>query len=721
MVWVGGIDDGDQNCELDLSCYGETRPVRITAEQNQRYYIGFCKSLLWPLLHYEAWQSGFRRKDWSAYQDVNRAFADTIASIYQPGDYIWVQDYHLMLVPALLRKRCQTAPISFYLHSPFPSSELYRVLPVREDLLKGMLGANVLGFQIWDYSRHFISACNRILRAEDLETTHKMVTYALPNGSRTRSSVVISPSGIEPELYSETLQMASVKKQIEELRDKFSGKKVIFGCDPLESSRGLVQKFEAFEGFLTSNPSWKGKVVLVQMCPKSQHTKGRENVEVHKRLCHQINELVGRINGKFGTPDYCPLIYLTSPPSFAELCAFYHVADVYLLSSLRDGLNLGPSEFVACQVARRGGPGVALVSEFAGANQSLSGSIRINPWDFFQVSLALERALTMELEERREKHTSSLNYTLQSTALAWAQSLMTELEKSVGTVTNKIPPVIDPATLVSQYENARRRLLILDYDGTLVPIARKPGDAIPSERLLASLSVLSQDPRNSIYVVSGRDRDVLDKWIGHIPIGMSAEHGCFIKHAATNHSSSTEALQRSSRQVWENTAQYFDDSWRRIVKEIFEDYKDRTPGSEIEFKTINITWHYRNADPYYAEWVSKELLSHLMLSVASKMPIEVITGKKAIEVRPKGVNKGAVVRSLLNTKFRDTNFDFVLCVGDDRTDEDMFVALNDASYRHNAQNYHTIVVEERVSEAKNSLARQSDVIDLLEKLSHISQ
>jgi trehalose-6-phosphate synthase len=332
-----------------------------------------------------------------------------------------------MLLPALVRERCPDAPISFYLHSPFPSSELYRVLPVRENLLKGVLGADVLGFQIWDYSRHFISSCNRVLRAEDVETTHKMITYLGETGRRSKTSVIITPSGIEPDLYSDTLSMQSVKRQIDELREKFSGKKVIFGCDSLEASRGIVQKFEAYESFLASNTSWKKRVVLVQVCPKTAHAKGRENVEVHKRLCHQINELVGRINGKFGTPDYCPLIYLTSPPSFQTLCAFYHLADVYLLCSLRDGLNLGPSEYVACQVDRRGGPGVAIVSEFAGANQSLSGSIRINPWDFYQVSLALERALTMNLDERVEKHASSLTYVLHSTATAWGQSLIQEL------------------------------------------------------------------------------------------------------------------------------------------------------------------------------------------------------------------------------------------------------------------------------------------------------
>jgi trehalose 6-phosphate synthase/phosphatase len=251
--------------------------------------------------------------------------------------------------------------------------------------------------------------------------------------------------------------------------------------------------------------------------------------------------------------------------------------------------------------------------------------------------------------------------------------------------------------------------LILDYDGTLVPIVRNPGQAIPQEALLSTLAQLSADPKNTIYVVSGRDREILDKWVGHLPIGLSAEHGCFIKHphTATN----------GDRGKWENTAQYIDDSWRKIVKEIFEDYRDRTPGSEIEFKTINITWHYRNADPSYAEWVSKELTSHLMLSVAAKMPVEVLVGKKAIEVRPKGINKGAVVRSLLNSKYRDAGFDFIMCIGDDRTDEDMFVALNEAAESNGQEGaYHTIVVEEKASAAKQCLPKQSDVLSLLSRL-----
>lgn len=234
---------------------------------------------------------------------------------------------------------------------------------------------------------------------------------------------------------------------------------------------------------------------------------------------------------------------------------------------------------------------------------------------------------------------------------------------------------------------------------------------------------MSEDPRNVIYVVSGRDREILDKWIGHLPLGLSAEHGCFIKHppAPFSHAvgSSSDHGQLPLNK-WENTAEYIDASWRKIVKEIFEDYKDRTPGSEIEFKTINITWHYRNSDPSYAEWVSKELLSHLMLSVASKMPIEVLTGKKAIEVRPKGINKGAVVRTLLNTKFRDAMLDFILCIGDDRTDEDMFAALNDletsGTIQTGATYCATVVVEERISVAKYCLSQQSDVLSLLASL-----
>lgn len=412
-----------------MSEYGIAVPVRITAEQNHHYYIGFCKSVLWPLLHYETWHSSFRRKDWSAYSEVNRAFADAICSCYRPGDTIWIQDYHLMLLPAIIRERFPRAPIAFFLHSPFPSSELYRILPVREDLLKGVLGADVLGFQIWDYSRHFISSCNRVLPADSIETTHKLITHLSDSGKRSRTAVVISSSGVQPELYAEVLATEAAQKQIAELRERFGTKKIILGCDSLEGSCGIVQKLEAFEAFLATHPKWQRKVALVQICPRSQHAKGREHVEVHKKMCHQINELVGRINGKFGTPDYCPLIYLTNPPSFADLCAFYHVADVYLLSSLRDGLNLGPSEFVACQENRSGGPGVAIVSEFAGVNQSLSGAIRINPWDLSQVGAALERGLTMDRDERVEKHASSLAYAIHSNAFTWAQSIVSELKK----------------------------------------------------------------------------------------------------------------------------------------------------------------------------------------------------------------------------------------------------------------------------------------------------
>lgn len=606
-----------------------------------------------------------------------------------------------MLLPLMIREKLPDAKIGLFIHTPFPTSELFRVLASREDLLRGTLGANLIGFQTWDYSRHFLSSCTRILKSDEVETTHKGV-YVLKNSRYV--SVLISQTGIDPDIFLKSLETKEVKEKVADLSETFKGLKVIIGRDQFDISKGIIQKLLAFEEFLIKHPEWLGKVVLVQVCTHPKKEDRRNRLDDYRKLKQQINELIGRINGKFGTPDYNPIIYVTSAISWVDLVSFYRIADVYMLTSLKDGHNLNSHEYIVCQNDKPNGPGTIILSEFAGVSQSLSGSIRINPWDYEQMVAAIHQALTMDLEERKEKQKFNFNYTIKKNGLNWAITCISEIEHQgiQEEILNSSKPLKLPVNkFIENFKKSNNRVLFLDYDGTLVPIVSSPGLAVPSKKTIDVIEKLSKNPKNTIFVVSGRDRHVLEQWVGHLPIGLSAEHGCFIRFPPTKEDPKPE---------WQNCLIHMDNSWRNTIQSLFEDYTNRTPGSFVEVKTINITWHYRNADPNYSDWVAKELLAHLTHGLASKLPIEIITGKKAIEVRPKDINKGSSIRKVLNTG----NYEFICCIGDDKTDEDMFDLLQQEEY--NGENVWTVVVEQKPSMAKYYLRNQADVIELLEEM-----
>jgi trehalose-phosphatase len=350
-----------------------------------------------------------------------------------------------------------------------------------------------------------------------------------------------------------------------------------------------------------------------------------------------------------------------------------------------------------------------ILSEFAGACQSLCGAIRINPWNVDQIVQALHQAVTMSPEERITKHEYNIRYVSTHTALTWANTLLNSLLHSDfdHDVIGSIPERLDFQTLKDQYKAAKHRIFLIDYDGTLSPIVSKPNLATPSDTLIKLLKKLASDEKNIIYVISGRDRQSLDDFLGTLPIGLSAEHGCFIRRPPFSRSNGEKHAE------WECIVASWDNTWKDTIYSIFKDFQERTPGSMIERKQINITWHYRNADPDYGSWMSKELLAHLRDSVAAKLPIEVLVGKKAIEVRPKGINKAAAVKKILNIH-ENIPFDFIFCIGDDKTDEDMFLGLQELSRERTLTSHiFTITVGKKRTEAKYYLETQPQVLQLL--------
>lgn len=395
-------------------------PIFMEDELADRHYNGFSNSILWPLFHYHPGEITFDESAWDGYKEANKLFAKEIAKDVQDNDLVWVHDYHLMLLPAMLREelekvshRPKNVKIGFFLHTPFPSSEIYRILPVRNDILEGVLHCDLLGFHTYDYARHFLSSCSRIL---GLPTSPQGVTF-----HNKHVAVAAFPIGIDPEKFSQGLEKPNVVKRMDVLEKKFEGVKIIVGVDRLDYIKGVPQKLHALEVFLTEHPEWIGKVVLVQVAVPS-----RQDVEEYQNLRAVVNELVGRINGKFGTVEFTPIHFLHKSVSFDELIALYAVSDVCLVSSTRDGMNLVSYEYIACQEQRHG---VMILSEFTGAAQSLNGSLVVNPWNTEELSDAIHDAVTMGDEQRAINYRKLAKYVNKYTSAWWGESFVTELTR----------------------------------------------------------------------------------------------------------------------------------------------------------------------------------------------------------------------------------------------------------------------------------------------------
>ncbi|RGB26990.1 glycosyltransferase family 20 protein [Rhizophagus diaphanus] len=620
-------------------------PLFLEDTEHHGHYDGYCKHVLWPLFHYILWDTvtdGRKEKTyWEQYVKVNQIFTDTIVNIYKPGDLVWIHDYHLLLVPQMLRERLPDAAIGLFIHAPFPSSEIFRCLPKRKEILNGMLGANQIGFQTYSYSRHFISNCTRIL---GYETT--------PNGVDFEGSLVsigTFPIGIDVERVEAQRKHSDVAPKMATIREMYADKKIIVGRDKLDSVKGVIQKLHSFEKFLEEYPEWQGNVVLIQVTSPAQI----ESQKLEKKL----SELISHINGTYGSLEFTPVHHYHNHIDQDEYFALLSVADIGLITSIRDGMNTTSLEYIMCQQENHG---PLILSEFTGMAGSLGAAIMVNPWDYSGVAKAINDALNLPAEEKKSKHMQLYKQVTNHTAQSWADSFVKEL---IASLNNKdksnVTPYLDFKYLQKKYKAAKKRLLLFDYDGTLTPIVKIPSAAVPPSNLLEALGKLTSDPNNSVWIVSGRDLTALETWLGGVKgLGFSAEHGSFLKNPDSD--------------KWINLTEDVDMSWKNDVTEIFTYYTERTQGSFIEHKRSSITWHYRQADPEYGAFQAKECQNHLQSAILPKLPVEVLLGKKNLEVRPTSFNKGEIVKRLLVSH---PDADFVFCAGDDRTDEDMFRAL----------------------------------------------
>jgi len=651
--WIGwaGDNEGEDDRERRaiLSQWTETDhcfAVDLPKEVAAGFYEGYANQTLWPVFHNFPSRLMFDAKQWDAYAEANRIFCEAVVRRYRPNDLIWVHDYHLMLLPQLLRAKLPDAAVGFFLHIPFPSSEIFPVLPRREELLEGLLGADLLAFQTHGHLQQFRTALLRVLGVES-----KIAELAL--GSRPIRLEAL-PIGIAPEEYSGLLNGdEKAAQQYGEWVKRYQGRKVLLAVDRLDYTKGVPERLRAYAHLLRSSPELKEKVILIQIAVPT-----REGIDTYQNLRTEVNRLVGEINGTLGTPEWTPLVYINRSIDRSELVGLYQLADVCWVGSLRDGMNLVAKEYVACKSE---GDGVLVLSEFAGAAAEMGEALLINPYDEQRTAATIRRALALDERERRLRMTALNHRVLRNDVFRWGERFLTSLEDAVserGRYIDRQPQRLRPEEVSYAYRHARRRLLVVDYDGTLVPFTNWPWQAAPPAAVIELLTVLAAEPENLLVLVSGRSAQILERWFGEIRgLCLVAEHGAEIKTPASS--------------SWEPLRPQLSTEWKPTVMPILEHFVDRTPGSFIEEKKYALVWHYRMAEPEFGEWLANELVSMLEAMLA-ETELRAFRGEKSIEVKPVWANKGEAVGRLL----RDfPGPDFIFAAGDDRTDEDVFARL----------------------------------------------
>ncbi len=651
--WIGwpGIASDDLSAEDKEKIAQELiaknyNPLFLSQREVDDYYYGFCNKTIWPLFHYFPLYTVYENQYWETYKEVNEAFCGEVMKLVGPEDRIWIHDYQLMLLPALVREKIPEAQIGFFLHIPFPSYELFRLLPWRTEIIRGLLGADLIGFHTYDYVHHFLSSACRL---RDVE--HTLGQLSVENRI---VKVDAFPMGINYEKYSRAVSNPHVQRATAKFRKKVGDCKIILSVDRLDYTKGIVQRLEAFNLFLAENPEYKGKVTLILLAVPS-----RTAVDDYAALREQVEGLVGRINGEHGVIGWLPVWYLYRAVPFERLMALYDVADIALVTPLRDGMNLVAKEFVA---AKTSGKGVLILSEMAGAASELGEALIVNSNDRKSIVKAIKEALSMTSEEqvRRNKLMQARisRYNVFRWAIDFINALAEIKEKQEELSVRKLRGLIRQ-NLLREYSTARKRLILLDYDGTLVGFVKDPAKAKPDDEICRVLRDLSKDPGNEVVVISGRDTATLTQWLGGCGVHLVAEHGAWVKE---------------KQQHW-RLIEPLNNEWKNIIRPILELYVDRTPGSFVEEKDYALVWHYRGADRELA-YVRTQEIRQAVIEMTTNLDVGAFEGNKILEVKNIAVNKGRITEFWLA---RD-HWDFVLGIGDDYTDEDMFSALPEQAY-----------------------------------------
>lgn len=681
-LWIGWpgkpVEDGYEKDTISLQFQQDDMfPVFLSQEDVEMFYEGFSNKTIWPHFHYFTQFTSYEESYWESYVDVNKRFAKAIELNLQEGDMVWVHDYQLMLVPGMLRKKYPGLSIGFFLHIPFPSYEIFRTLPWRNEILEGILGADQVGFHTFGYMRHFLSAVYRILGHE-----HNFGKVALADRS---VNIDTFPMGIDYMKYAKPKVETEISEEVKFIQEYGKRRTLILSIDRLDYSKGIPERIYSYGRFLKNNPKYQGSVTLILVVVPS-----RSNVEEYKDLKVEVDKRVGHVNGELGTFNWIPIRYYYRSFPFDSLSAMYKASHIALITPLRDGMNLVAKEFIASKEDSK--RGVLILSEMAGASEELQEAILVNPNDTKDVEKALVQAMEMPEQEQQNRLEEMQKKLKRYEVRHWANSFIQqqmESKKFQEERKTKLLSEEDLQKIRADYKSAAKRLLLLDYDGTLVGFKNDPNAASPDEELYAIVKrLVSQEDTKSV-IISGRDRHTLGEWFGSHNIEMVSEHGVWLWN----------------KDKWELNAAVVD-NWKSEVRPVLDNLVERTPGSFIEEKDFTLAWHYRKVDNELGVNRVREIRDELIYFTANHN-LQVLEGNKVVEIRNAGVDKGKAASLWLNKE----KWDFILAIGDDHTDEDTFAALPEQAY--------TIKVGLNKTEARFKVGSVEDARKFLDSLSRL--
>ena len=677
-LWIGwpGTEIKETDQESIRQKLGEKSliPVFLSKEEISEFYEGFSNEVLWPIFHYYAsTYMTFKESNWDFYRRVNQKFCSAIMEVVEPGDTVWIHDYQLLLLPSLIRARHSNISIGFFLHIPFPSFEIFRLIPWRAELIEGLLGADLIGFHTFDDASHFVQAATRLLPVNSLSNTITIDDRTV--------AIESFPMGIDFNKYVSLTTSKSVQKQVEQLKDVFQNRRIILSIDRLDYSKGILQRIQAYELLLELHPQYIEKVAMHMIVVPS-----RDTVKEYKELKDIIDKRVGHINARYRTISWNPINYYYRSFPIETLSALYSYADVCLVTPIRDGMNLVSKEYVA---SRSQDTGVLILSEMAGASKELTDALIVNPSNIKSMTDAMVQALNMSVEEQKQRMKPMRQIVSKFNINHWVRIFMERLNEvkqlQLSMTTRHITHVTKLA-IKKIYDKTSKRIIFLDYDGTLVGFQDDINAAIPDEELYQILEELRSDPANLVVVVSGRNYQKLEEWFGHTNLSLIAEHGAWQKHEGR----------------WESIPG-LTDHWKQDIYSVLETYVDRTPGAFIEEKNYSLVWHYRKVEKGLGELRTNELVNNLRYLINDK-GIQLLPGNKVLEIKNVEINKGKAALSML----QNNDFDFIMALGDDHTDEDVFKAL--------PQNALTVKVGNNVSAARFYLKNYKEARGLLKAL-----
>ena len=652
--WIGwpGINPEDYSADVQDKINTQLEnnnyiPVNVDTAIFDDYYYGFSNKTIWPLFHYFMQFTEYNESNWEAYKKVNEQFADVISEHISEDDILWIHDYQLLLLPQLIRKRFPKITIGFFLHIPFPSYEVFRLLPWRREIIEGMLGADLIGFHTYDYQRHFNSCVRRILGHE---TSFNQIKLNKRNVVSDNFPMGIDFDWFQKKAMENRTKSIKDKTDIQKEIDKYflmtPDRKLIVSIDRLDYTKGIPNRLEAFEFFLDTYPEYIGKVTLVMVA-----TPSRDSVDSYQLLKKDVDELVGKINGKYASINWTPIWYFYRSLPLESVIELYGASEVALITPVRDGMNLVAKEYVASKIDRKG---VLILSEMAGAAKEMNEAIIINPNNIREIADAIKTALEMPEEEQVQRNKHLQKRLKRYDVNKWANNFVDSL--LLARKNRKISFGIDLTseienTLIQTYQTSKKALFFLDYDGTLTGFKDDPQKAMPDKQLYDLLDKLSGKENTEVVIISGRDRDTFDKWFQNKNFHLITEHGVWLKKIDGQ---------------WEFLIQNSND-WKSKIIHTLEYYVDRTPGSFIEEKNYSLVWHYRKTDPELGQMRAIELKDELS-NLTANDDLEIMEGNKVIEVKGRGVNKGQAAMQFM----QGNQYDFVVGIGDDWTDEYLF-------------------------------------------------